>query len=448
LAVLLRVLVSGRPGDVVLLSAHTHTALDNLLERIDRYREAFARHAAAAGRRSHTVKLVKVHTNDPSQHVVGGSVENLPAVLLGGKKKLSELTTGAVLVIGGTTAGLLKLATAVEKLKTYNAGAGLCGSLLVVDEASMMVFPHFLALATLVAPDGQILLAGDHRQLAPITAHDWEAEDRPPAVLYQPFASAYDAVRRIIGTTDLQGRSVVPPTAARWSGLRLTFRLPPVVRELIARIYRRDRIELTGLARQVNASTAFSESAWGEVWRWNVGLFLAVHDEAGSRRSNAVEVAIVEQLLSAAPTLPAGSVAVITPHRAQRSLLATRLAAHTGPGGAVGVIDTVERLQGGERPTVVVSGTVSDPTAVAANAGFVLNLNRANVAFSRVQDRLVVVCSRSLLDHIPAEVEHYESAALWKALRDLCSALVTETEIEGHRVQLYRPPPSCGENIV
>ena len=115
-----------------------------------------------------------------------------------------------------------------------------------------------------------------------------------------------------------------------------------------------------------------------------------------------------------------------------------------GPGGAVGVIDTVERLQGGERPTVVVSGTVSDPTAVAANAGFVLNLNRANVAFSRVQDRLVVVCSQALLDHIPAEVEHYESAALWKALRDLCSEFVAECEVGGKRVRLYRPPHRTG----
>jgi len=444
LAVLLRVLVGGRPGDIVLLSAHTHTALDNLLERIDRYLGPFRQHAAAAGRRLPTIRLVKAHTNDPSQHVVGGSVENLPAALLGAKKKLTDLTTGAVLVVGGTTAGLLKLAAQVEKLKTFNAGAGLTASLLVVDEASMMVFPHFLALATLVAADGKLLLAGDHRQLAPITAHDWETEDRPPAVLYQPFASAYDAVRRIIATTDAAGGPMVPPAAARWSGLRLTFRLPPVVRELIARIYRRDRIELTGLDRRASAGPAVGGSPWSEVWRWNVGLFLAVHDEDGSRRSNAVEVAAVEQLLAAAPPLPAGSVAVITPHRAQRSLLATRLAAHTGPGGSVGVIDTVERLQGGERPTVIVSGTVSDPTAVAANAGFVLNLNRANVAFSRVQDRLVVVCSRALLDHIPAEVEHYESAALWKALRDLCSELVAETEVGGHRVRLYRPPSGCG----
>jgi hypothetical protein len=440
LAVLLRVLAGGRPGDVVLLSAHTHTALDNLLERIDRYRGPFARHALGAGRRLPEVRLVKVHTNDPTQHVAGGSVENLPAALLGAKKKLTELTTGGVLVIGGTTAGLLKLAAQVEKLKTWNGGAGLAASLLVVDEASMMVFPHFLALATLVAPDGRVLLAGDHRQLAPITAHDWEAEDRPPAVLYQPFASAFDAVRRIIEPADAGGRPVVPAAAARWSGLRLTFRLPPVVRELIARIYRRDRIELAGLPREASAGAAAGGSAWSEVWHWSVGLFLAVHDEDGSRRSNAVEVAAVEQLLAAAPPLPADSVAVVTPHRAQRSLLATRLAAYTGPGGAVGVIDTVERLQGGERPTVIVSGTVSDPTAVAANAGFVLNLNRANVAFSRVQDRLVVVCSRALLDHIPAEVEHYESAALWKALRALCREFVAEAEAGGHRVRLYRPP--------
>lgn len=440
LAVLLRVLAGGRPGDIVLLSAHTHTALDNLLERIDRYRGPFARHAAGVGRRLPDVRLVKVHTNDPSQHVAGGSVENLPAALLGTKKKLTELTAGGVLVVGGTTAGLLKLAGLVEKLKTWNAGAGLAAALLVVDEASMMVFPHFLALATLVAADGKVLLAGDHRQLAPITAHDWESEDRPPTVLYQPFASAYDAVRRIVDAADAAGKPAVPPTSARWSGLRLTFRLPPVVRELIARIYRRDRIELAGLERPASAGLAAGESPWSEVWRWNVGLFLAVHDEDGSRRSNAVEVSAVEQLLAAAPPLPAGSVAVITPHRAQRSLLVTRLAAHTGPGGAVGVIDTVERLQGGERPTVVVSGTVSDPTAVAANAGFVLNLNRANVAFSRVQDRLVVVCSQALLDHIPAEVEHYESAALWKALRDLCSEFVSEAQVGGHRVRLYRPP--------
>src|SRR6185369_3435560 len=99
--------------------------------------------------------------------------------------------------------------------------------MLIVDEASMMVFPHFLALASLVTVDGEVMLAGDHRQLSPIIAHYWEREDRPPAVLYQPFASAYEAVQRIKGLPGIDDPRV------RRSALRYTFRLPPEVLELI-----------------------------------------------------------------------------------------------------------------------------------------------------------------------------------------------------------------------
>ena len=104
------------------------------------------------------------------------------------------------------------------------------------------------------------------------------------------------------------------------------------------------------------------------------------------------------------------------------------------------MIDTVERLQGGERPTVMVSATASDPTAIEANVEFILDMNRANVAFSRVQNRLIVVCSRALLNHIPAEFEHYESSLLWKSLRDLCREPIAETQVDGYPVRLYQPP--------
>ena len=32
---------------------------------------------------------------------------------------------------------------------------------MIIDEASMMVFPNFLALTTLVSHEGEIMLAGD-----------------------------------------------------------------------------------------------------------------------------------------------------------------------------------------------------------------------------------------------------------------------------------------------
>ncbi len=433
LAVLVRAMCHVKAGGIVLLAAHTHRAVDELLARIDRYAAAFRHHATAGGTSIPALRLVKVHSGEPSGGQVSAGVEDFAVSDLKTKKKLTELTDGTVLVVGGTTAGLLKLAGEVGKLKTYNGGSGLAAALLVVDEASMMVFPHFLALATLVAPDGRVMLTGDHRQLAPITAHDWDTEDRPPAVRYQPFASAYDAVRRVIDPAT--------PRAAARSALRMTFRLPPVVRELIARVYREDQIDLIGPTpgRVTQKLSAGGDTLWHHVWRWNLGVFLIVHDEAGSKRSNDTELEIVKQVLQAAPPLAAKSVAVITPHRAQRSLFTSRLS--HGDDLPVDTIDTVERLQGGERPTVIVSATVSDPSAIEGNVEFVLDLNRANVAFSRVKERLVVVCGRTLLDHIPAEVEHYQQAVLWKALRELCTQEVGAAAVNGHTARLLMPSP-------
>ncbi|NES93347.1 MAG: AAA family ATPase [Okeania sp. SIO2B9] len=104
-----------------------------------------------------------------------------------------------VLVIGGTTNAILKMVNELNQrnnfLKDYPQGFQT--TTLIVDEASMMVFPHFLALATLVKNDGEIMLAGDHRQLTPIITHDWENEDRPPVVYYQPYVSAYQAIQNL-----------------------------------------------------------------------------------------------------------------------------------------------------------------------------------------------------------------------------------------------------------
>jgi hypothetical protein len=68
---------------------------------------------------------------------------------------------------------------------------------------------------------------------------------------------------------------------------------------------------------------------------------------------------------------------------------------------------------------IIVSGTESDPHAIGAAASFILNLNRADLALSRTQERLIVVCSDTLLDHIPPELEDYESAMLWKSSASL-----------------------------
>lgn len=348
------------------------------------------------------------------------------------------MRSNAVLVIGGTTSAVLKMAQELGTKKPFRDNPQQFQvPTLIVDEASMMVFPHFLSLATLVRTDGEIMLAGDHRQLAPIVVHDWDAEERPPVLIYQPYVSAYQAVQNLKENTELSDAKI------QRSALNFTFRLPPVIRELISRIYQLDNIELEGYSQNseeiINEVT---EGSWERVWENSNGLYLVLHDERQSKRSNPLEVDIIEQIINAGGEIPNNSIAIVTPHRAQRTLLKTRLADYYSEEEEkeVNVIDTVERLQGGERPTVIVSATASDPSAISKNVEFILDLNRSNVAFSRTQERLIVVCSDTLLDHIPPEFEHYESAMLWKSLRAICSQLIVTESIDGHKVKIFTPP--------
>jgi len=347
-------------------------------------------------------------------------------------ERLRDLRENAAAIVGGTTNALLKMAQQLDRLDAFGRHpGGFQVAMLVVDEASMMVFPEFLALATLTNPAGEMLLSGDHRQLAPITSHDWEQEDRPPIVLYQPYVSAYDAVRNI----SVQGQQ--PREAILLSALSYTFRLPAVIRELISRLYRRDAIELHGRPADEQQVSGPPSTPWQRLWDQCSGLFLVVHDEMESAHHNAVEAEIIANILAADTNLDIDSVAVITPHRAQRNLLNQRLAQFTRGRRPVGVIDTVERLQGGERPNIIVSATESDPASISSRAEFILNLNRSNVAFSRAKNRLIVVVAKSLLDAIPAEIEDYDSTLLWKSLRELCTSVIGTETVSGYRVRIF-----------
>ncbi len=76
----------------------------------------------------------------------------------------------------------------------------------------------------------------------------------------------------------------------------------------------------------------------------------------------------------------------------------------------------------------------------------VSGLNRANVAYSRTLNRLIVVCADTLLDHIPVEVEQYDDTVLWKTLRALCTQEIAAEVVRGYTVRIRTVPnaPSPG----
>ncbi|MBD2628964.1 AAA family ATPase [Anabaena variabilis FACHB-164] len=432
IATFMRILARRSAGDIVIIAAHTHTAVDNLLLRLDRLLPILNQHTAKSGLTTPTIQLSKVHSSEIEP--TGGTIQDFSSKSC--VRKVTQMVSNNVLVIGGTTSAILKMVDELNNKTTFinKYPQGFQTTTLIIDEASMMVFPHFLALATLVRNDGEIMLAGDHRQLSPIVTNDWENEDRPPVVFYQPYVSAYQAIQNLKENSE----TLIPDEAILRSPLDNTFRLPYEIRKLIEPVYQKDDIQLKGKEKDQNIEDKQIGGTWEQLLQGTKGLYLVLHSERESKRSNQIEVEIIKQILDAGGELPDNSTAILTPHRAQRSLLKTEL--ETDYGKAVDVIDTVEKVQGGERDNVIVSATASNQSAISKNVEFILSLNRSNVAFSRAKKRLIIVCSKTLLDYIPTELENYEEAILWKTLRSQCSELIFAEQIAGHTVDVFTNP--------
>lgn len=58
-----------------------------------------------------------------------------------------------------------------------------------------------------------------------------------------------------------------------------------------------------------------------------------------------------------------------------------------------------------------------------------------------------MVCSGTLLDHIPTEVEQYEATMLWKYLRQICSHLVAAEEIDGSSIRVLTPQSEIADPV-
>ncbi|HXY85747.1 MAG TPA: AAA domain-containing protein, partial [Gaiellaceae bacterium] len=92
---------------------------------------------------------------------------------------------------------------------------------------------------------------------------------------------------------------------------------------------------------------------------------------------------------------------------------------------------------GGERDLIVVSATASDPEFVLAEASFLLNPNRLNVAISRPRKKLIVIGSTTVFRLVPPDMDVFESALLWKRLRyEFSAEVLWDGDISGVPVRV------------
>jgi len=95
--------------------------------------------------------------------------------------------------------------------------------------------------------------------------------------------------------------------------------------------------------------------------------------------------------------------AILSPHRAQNSAILHELARAGWAYGELPVVDTVERMQGNEREMIIVSYAVADREYAEAEAEFLLDPNRFNVAITRPRTKLVLLMSDEVLRALPRD---------------------------------------------
>ena len=95
------------------------------------------------------------------------------------------------------------------------------------------------------------------------------------------------------------------------------------------------------------------------------------------------------------------------------------------------LVDTVEKMQGKEREVILVSYGVADEEYATAEAQFLLSRNRFNVAATRAERKLIVICSDTVLDAVPTDRRTLLEAMMLKEFRNYCS--------DGHIERTWMP---------
>jgi len=353
-----------------------------------------------------------------------------------GGRAIDTVAASPLCVVAGTPGGIYRL---LNKGRKGNLFGSDLATLLVLDEASQMSLPEALMAALPLAPDAQIIVVGDHRQMPPIVKHDWENEQRKTFQDYAVYRSLFDVLQQ-------------PPTADAMPDIPIvrfskSFRLHRDIAEFLRQeIYRHDGIDFVSDRDWTIADVPAEDAYVRAVLAPDHPLVVVVHDEESSQQRNPFErmlVAPIAQALILAGFDLAKDFGVVVPHRAQRAELSGALAALVGDDPAQqlwarSAVDTVERFQGGERRVIVISGTESDPGYLLAAGDFLYDPRRLTVALSRAKQKLVLVASRQVFSMFSPQEETFTNTLIWKnLLHRTCTQELWNGTVEGIGVRVF-----------
>jgi predicted RecB family nuclease len=243
---------------------------------------------------------------------------------------------------------------------------------LVVDEAGQMALANLLAIA---GAANNLILLGDPNQL------------RQPSHGIHP-----EGVDRSVLDHVIQDHATMPTAYGLF--LETTYRLHPTVCAFVSEAFYDGKLEPDDSTKRQNL--AVSNGSGG------LGLRYLPVDHSGNRTLSPEEADRVNQTFRALLGLPwtdregatrpiaVEDVLVVAPYNAQ-----VRRLIETLPEGAR--VGTVDKFQGQEAPVVIYSMATSSVDDAPRGMDFLFSVNRLNVAASRAQGLVILVCSPELL---------------------------------------------------
>ena len=394
----------------VLVTAATHHAIVNVLAKTTELAERYG-----IGR--DTLGVVKLgRENDADAEVPDVShvdYRDLVDVVRQGEPPC--------LVVGGTVWELYKA------MKTDDGFAGRpLFDVVLVDEASQMTLPQALIAFAAAKPEANRVLAGDDKQLPPIVHGSYPDEHEHLLSSVFAFARQRAAER---GATD---RVLFQLTR----NFRMSEPLTAYPRQAIYETYDAHfpdiRIALDPEPEQ-EATCPVEHALHPErpavLVRYAPPVSFTARNPLEADLAARIVTRLADSLVDpdtgrpyTAKAFAERGVAVLAPHRAQNAAIRAALA-EAGFGTdkkPMPLVDTVEKLQGKERQAVVVSYGVADAEYADAEADFLLSQSRFNVAATRAQRKLIVLCSDPVLDAVPSDRQTLLEATMLKEFRDYC----------------------------
>ncbi|CAF2060799.1 unnamed protein product [Rotaria magnacalcarata] len=367
----------------ILITACTHTAIDNLLASINHIKILFSSSPQFSQWYQLSQALVVLKIDSSNYRTLSASYQKCSTI------------------VGSTVWTLQKL------------DRSIVFDVIFVDEATQVLTSDAALAINRLADhnESRLIVAGDPLQLPPIKRCVYPSLPHPTPDL---FSSIFHCLLRdennipisLCTEKPFEQISMCPYLSTFDENHRMNDQLSDFTRLLYGETYRQSRS--TPLL-SIQSANNLHTNLLGPLLQPNSSLYTLLIDSSAclfSTRSEDLNLeshlvySLINELVS---RISVSSIFIITPHRMQRSAIRQKLVKNPFSNVSI-TYDTVERMQGKEAQCVILCMLYRQRELLESELDFIYNRQRINVSITRAKQICILLTSQLLINHPPFEL--------------------------------------------